>query len=377
MTTVDNVLFNTDIINILHDLHEELPDILNIIKDAGDNVMVQCPFHKDGQETKPSCGIHKETGLYHCFTCHETGTLDEFISKCFHRDDWGIYGREWLRQHYQVVEIEERPDIGYFGIKNAKFVKAFAFAKNPVFEDAYVNLNGQNQFIRVMGRNKENPLVILLHGGPSGPDGMMDYAFMDYLLDDYTYITWDQRGCGRTYYKNHASDPENKTANVDQLLDDIDELVDYACNRFKQDKVTIIGHSWGTVLATKYSHVHPEKIQKTICIGQVISFFKGDELAYYNALEKAERAGDETSSMKEAFKAYQETEDLFTLTKLRSFTQAYNKPDVPEISFLYGALSPYLGIDDMRWMFFDNVSPEKIYRNNKILVDYVFDKELK
>ena len=266
--------------------------------------------------------------------------------------------------------------IGYFGIRNAKFIKAFASANNPVFEDAYVNLNGQNQFIRVMGRNKENPLVILLHGGPSGPDGMMDYAFMDYLLDEYTYITWDQRGCGRTYYKNHASDPENKTANVDQLLDDIDELVDYACNRFKQDKVTIIGHSWGTVLATKYSHVHPEKIQKTICIGQVISFFKGDELAYYNALEKAERAGDETSSMKEAFKAYQETEDLFTLTKLRSFTQAYNKPDVPEMSFLYGALSPYLGIDDMRWMFFDNASPEKIYRNNKILVDYVFDKEL-
>lgn len=111
MTTVDNVLFNTDVITILHDLHEELPDILNIIKDAGNNVMVQCPFHKDGQETKPSCGIHKGSGVYNCFTCHETGTLDEFISKCFHRDDWGIYGREWLRQHYQVVEIEERPEI--------------------------------------------------------------------------------------------------------------------------------------------------------------------------------------------------------------------------------------------------------------------------
>lgn len=111
MTTVDNVLFNTDVITILHDLHEELPDILNIIKDAGDNVMVQCPFHKDGQETKPSCGIHKETGLYHCFTCHEVGTLDEFISRCFNRDDWGIYGREWLRQHYQVVKTEDRPEL--------------------------------------------------------------------------------------------------------------------------------------------------------------------------------------------------------------------------------------------------------------------------
>ena len=138
--------------------------------------------------------------------------------------------------------------IGYFGIKNAKFVKAFAFAKNPVFEDAYVNLNGQNQFIRVMGRNKENPVVILLHGGPSGPDGMMDYAFMDYLLDDYTYITWDQRGCGRTYYKNHAADPENKTASVGQLLEDINALVDYVFDKVLKEGIDIYGIDFNSPL---------------------------------------------------------------------------------------------------------------------------------
>ncbi|MDO4960215.1 MAG: hypothetical protein Q4E68_13300, partial [Prevotellaceae bacterium] len=82
----------------------------------------------------------------------------------------------------------------YFGIKNVKFIKAFVGAPNPVFEDCYVDLNGQEQFIRVLGRNVDNPVIILLHGGPGGPDGMMDYSYMDYLLDDYTYITWDQRG---------------------------------------------------------------------------------------------------------------------------------------------------------------------------------------
>lgn len=135
----------------------------------------------------------------------------------------------------------------YFGIKNVKFIKAFVGAPNPVFEDCNVDLNGQEQFIRVLGRNVDNPVIILFHGGPGGPDGMMDYSYMDYLLDDYTYITWDQRGCGRTYYKNKSIDANGETATVEQLLEDIDALADYACDRFGKEKVTVLGHSWGTV----------------------------------------------------------------------------------------------------------------------------------
>ena len=69
--------------------------------------------------------------------------------------------------------------IGYFGIKNVKFIKAFVGAPNPVFEDCYVDLNGQEQFIRVMGRNVDNPVIILIHGGP-------DKAF------------YEIKGCGHT-----------------------------------------------------------------------------------------------------------------------------------------------------------------------------------
>ena len=33
------------------------------------NLQTNCPFHKEGQEKKPSCGIRKEDGWVHCFTC--------------------------------------------------------------------------------------------------------------------------------------------------------------------------------------------------------------------------------------------------------------------------------------------------------------------
>ncbi len=71
---------------------------------------------------------------------------------------------------------------------------------------------------------------------------------MDYLLDDYTYITWDQRGCGRTYYKNHAADPENKTASVGQLLEDINALVDYVFDKVLKEGIDIYGIDFNSPL---------------------------------------------------------------------------------------------------------------------------------
>ena len=264
--------------------------------------------------------------------------------------------------------------IAYFGLKNVKFVKAFAGAPNPVFEDRYVVLNGQEQFIRVLGRDADNPVIILLHGGPGGPDGMVHYSYMDYLLDDYTYITWDQRGCGRTYYRNKDLDANGETATVEQLLEDIDVLTDYACERFGKEKVTVLGHSWGTVLAVRYSLLHPEKIEKTICIGQVTNFVPAEAEGYKHARSEALKAGDDVTVLDAAFEAFMA--DPGFITELRSLTAPYNTPDVPERAFIYGAHSPYLGIDDMRWMFIDNSSPEKMYERYPALLEYLFKGEV-
>ncbi len=39
------------------------------------NVTLKCPFHKGGEETKPSFSINLDLGLFNCFTCHVSGTL--------------------------------------------------------------------------------------------------------------------------------------------------------------------------------------------------------------------------------------------------------------------------------------------------------------
>lgn len=72
------------------------------------NIMTCCPFHKEGQERKPSFGILESDGTCHCFACGWTGSLAEMISNCFGYNDLGLFGNKWLIQHFVTAEYGER-----------------------------------------------------------------------------------------------------------------------------------------------------------------------------------------------------------------------------------------------------------------------------
>lgn len=113
---IDDVQLNVDLNQILNDLLVSLKSVHSELfskgfKESGDNIMVQCPYHSNGQEKRPSAGIHKETGVFHCFACGETHSLQEFISHCFGYDDGGLFGWKWLLKNYASVSIEERKDV--------------------------------------------------------------------------------------------------------------------------------------------------------------------------------------------------------------------------------------------------------------------------
>lgn len=78
---------------------------------SGDNLQTNCPFHKNGQERKPSFGINIKTGECHCFGCGWAGTFSEMISNCFGKDDFGVYGDKWLVKNFLSVQVESREDI--------------------------------------------------------------------------------------------------------------------------------------------------------------------------------------------------------------------------------------------------------------------------
>ena len=220
--------------------------------------------------------------------------------------------------------------------------------EDGVDEGIYVTLRDQEQYLLIRGEDVDNPIIIWLHGGPAGSDAFVNHIFEKYLVDEYTIINWDQRGCGRTYFRNLERDPNNDTATFEQAQADLDELVDYACERFNKDKVIIVGHSYGTMLGSKYVLEHPDKVLAYIGVGQFVDL-ESDTYSYYDALEIAKESGDDTAEMEAAFQKYLEDETLVNLMNVRNYTSKYHVAEKSANTIWEGIASPYMGVDDLRW----------------------------
>ena len=93
------------------DLAQHGVDRFHIFRNNGENVQTNCPFHKNGQERKPSFGVNGEIDRCHCFSCSWSGTIEEMISELYGYQDEGKFGKRWLIKRFNTVEIETRPNI--------------------------------------------------------------------------------------------------------------------------------------------------------------------------------------------------------------------------------------------------------------------------
>ena len=115
MIKLQDTIIQTDTQSILDTLKFELAqhgiDRFHQFRRNGDNIQTSCPFHKNGQERKPSFGVNGEIDKCHCFSCGWSGTIEEMISELYGYQDDGKFGKRWLIKRFNTVEIETRPNI--------------------------------------------------------------------------------------------------------------------------------------------------------------------------------------------------------------------------------------------------------------------------
>lgn len=105
---VENLELNTTTKDILDkliiDLRAQGSDLfMKGYKDQNEYFMVQCPYHKFGQERHPSAQFRKKDGLFYCFNCKETHSLTSVIYHCLHTN-----GRRWLLDNFQGETVDDR-----------------------------------------------------------------------------------------------------------------------------------------------------------------------------------------------------------------------------------------------------------------------------
>lgn len=263
----------------------------------------------------------------------------------------------------------------FFIMRAIKSQQAKITTENGIEKIEYLELGGIKQRIMIRGEDQKNPVILFLHGGPGNP--ILSYAsyMQKGLEDDYTFVHWEQRGCGDTYYKNIYADVTEEL-----LMTDLDELVDILRERFQKNKIIIMGHSWGTVLGTQYCKEHPEKVLAYIGTGQVIDFTKGTILASNQAIDQALQAGndEDVNKLKQYLEEYQNHSDYENidwnnfdhLKELQSkYLSSQNRMSFTEQMYLF-LMDKATNFNEARWAIMKRDKFAKIEKN---LEKYLFN----
>ena len=156
-----------------------------------------------------------------------------------------------------------------------------------IAEIVTVSIGGHDQTMLIRGRNVDYPVLLYLAGGPGGTD--LGAIRRDVSLEeDFVVVAWDQRGAGKSYA---SLDPVD-TFTLDRLVADTIEVTDYLRERFSEDRIYLVGQSWGTTLGALAVEQRPELFHAFVGVGQMVSQRATDIMFWEDTLAWAEASGE-------------------------------------------------------------------------------------
>lgn len=156
-----------------------------------------------------------------------------------------------------------------------------------VAELVQVRLGGHDQWIQVRGASRDLPILLYLSGGPGQSDLAYSRVLLEELTRDFLVVGWDQRGAGKSY---PSLDPASLT--LDRAVADTVELAEYLRSRYGQEKVVVMGESWGSLLGVLAVQRAPHLFRAFVGSGQMVNVLETDMAIYHDLLVAAERTGN-------------------------------------------------------------------------------------
>ena len=167
-----------------------------------------------------------------------------------------------------------------------------AAALAPANEEMFVPIGGIDQWITIKGTDRNNPVVLVLHGGPGDAWSPFADAMFAGWEKDFTMVQWDQRGAGRTFTKNGGPAIE-PTMTLERMVQDGIEVAAFLTKHLGKKKIIILGGSWGSILGVHMAHARPDLFDAYVGMAQMVDWQKNVSAAYARVLDMARAAGDQ------------------------------------------------------------------------------------
>src|SRR5688500_2307885 len=143
--------------------------------------------------------------------------------------------------------------------------------------ETFVRIGGIDQWIQINGENQDNPVLLVLHGGPGSP-----YALFTPLLREwekhFTVVHWDRRGVGKTLRRNGKAGCGEMS--FERCVEGAIELAEYLRGYLHKDKIGPMAGSMGTLVGLPLVKRRPDLFSAYVCTDQFVDMVRNEEESY-------------------------------------------------------------------------------------------------
>lgn len=169
--------------------------------------------------------------------------------------------------------------------------EAFAIADpKGIAEARFIRLGGVDQWVTIRGRDRDNPVLLMVGGDGGGIGATMSPLTATFLPweRDFTVVTWDQRGAGKTFQRaGRALGPD---VTLERIAADGVALAELLRTRLHKRKIVLVGASFGSTVAVRMAEARPDLFSAYVAAYQVTGSRTERERFFYKRLEGLVRA---------------------------------------------------------------------------------------
>ena len=185
--------------------------------------------------------------------------------------------------------------LGYRAYRQHQNTDALAIRTvNGIQQGMFVDIGGLRQWIQIRGDDRNNPVILFVHGGPALSMIPFTYNSMRTWEKYFTIVQWDQRGAGRTYVLNGGAD--ETASGMDQIIDDGIRVSQFTRALLHKNRIIVLGESWGSAIALEMVRRRPDLFYACVGTGQSVDMPRAQTLTYQLLLQRVRGEHDDKAT---------------------------------------------------------------------------------